>query len=99
MLRLSLDDGAISHKNQRYHKKFYVLFFQTSLFLLRLPLHFGLLLQGVGTYQKKLHVKTFPFSGINRGTQRCKGRKSRPSKLLSFVPNQRLPYKYGKRES
>jgi len=84
-------DGAISG---RCPKKYVIsYFFQTSLFLLRLPLLFGPLIQGEGTYLKKLEVKTFPFSSSNRGTQRCNGRKSRLSKLLSFVPNQRLPYK------
>ena len=54
---------------------------------------FGLLLLGKTTYQKKLDVKPSPFSSSNRGKQRCNDRKSRLSKLLSFVPNQRLPYK------
>ena len=31
-----------------------------------------LLIQGEGTYEKKLDTKTFPFSGSNRRTQRCK---------------------------
>jgi len=29
-----------------------------------LPAHFGLLLQGEGTYEKKLDVKTFPFNTL-----------------------------------
>ena len=92
MLRSSLDDGTISQKNQRYCKNVISYFFQTSLFLLRLPLHFGLLLQREGRNPIKLDVKTFPF--ISRGT--LVGHKDamvRKGKLLSFVPNQRLPYK------
>ena len=84
--------GAISHKSGRC-PKYVMYFFQTSLILLRLPLHFGLLLQGEGRNPIKLNVKTFLFSRSISGTQRCNGRKSRLSKLLSFVPNQRLPYK------
>ena len=60
LLVLSLDDGAISHKNQRYRKECY--FFQISLFLLRLR-HFGLLLQGEGTYPKKLEVNKVAMFG------------------------------------
>ena len=93
MLRSSLDDGAIIHKNQRCRKNVIPCFFQTSLFLFWLKLHFGLLLQGEGRNPIKLNVKTFLFSRSISGTQRCNGRKSRLSKLLSFVPNQRLPYK------
>ena len=37
---------------------------------------------------KKLNVKTFLFSSSNTETQRCNGRKSRLSKLLSLVQNQ-----------
>ena len=92
MLRSSFYDGAISHKNQRYRKNVISYFFQTSLFLLRLPLHFGLLLQGKGRNPIKLVVKILVEVQCISGTQRCNGRKSRLSKLLSFVPNQRLPY-------
>ena len=49
---------------------------------------------GKAHYQnKKLDIKTFPLSNSNSGTQRCNGWKSHLSKLLLFVPNQRLPYK------
>ena len=33
------------------------------------PLHFGLLLQGHGTFQKKLYIRTTSFSCTNRGHQ------------------------------
>ena len=45
-----------------------------------------------GTHQKKLDVKTFLFSSSNRETQRCNGRKSRLSKLLSLVQKQLQKY-------
>ena len=64
-----------------------------SLFMLWFPVRFGFLLHSEVTYLKKLDVKTFSYSSSNSGTQRCNGRKSHLSKLLSFVPNQRLPYK------
>ena len=51
------------------------------------------LLHGVGTYKKKLDVKTFPFSSSNRGNLSCNDRKNHLSKPLLFVSNQRLPYK------
>ena len=39
---------------------------------------------------KKLNIKSLAFSSSN---QSCSGRKSHISKLLSFVPNERLAYK------
>ena len=54
---------------------------------------FELLLQGEGAYPKKLDTKTSFFSSSNREFQSFNGWKSHLSKLLSFVPNQRLPYK------
>ena len=56
------------------------------------PSRFQLQLQGEGTYQKKLNVKTFPFSSSNRETQRCNSRKSHLSKLLSLVKKQLQRY-------
>ena len=58
--------------------------------MLRSKLH---LLHGEGAFKKKLDVKTFPFSSSNRGNQSCNDQKSHLSKPLSFVSNQRLPYK------
>ena len=49
-----------------------------------IPLHFRLLFQEEGTYQKKLYVKTFPFPSTNRGHQRYIGRKIQLSRPLSF---------------
>ena len=74
-------------------EKHHSIFVNIRIYCFECPSRFRLQLQGEGTYQKKLDVKTFLFSSSNRGTQRCNGRKSHLSKLLSFVPNQRLPYK------
>ena len=64
-----------------------ILFSQLFLFFaFECPSRFGLQLQGEGTYQKKLDVKTFLFcSSSNMDTQRCNGRKRRLSKWLSLV--------------
>ena len=62
------------------------------IFCFECPSRFRLQLQGEGTYQKKLNIKTFLFSSSNRGTQRCNGRKSRLSKLLSLVQKQLQKY-------
>ena len=42
---------------------------------IHIPLHFRLLFQEEGIYQKKLYVKTFPFPSTHRGYQRYIGRK------------------------
>ena len=57
------------------------------------PLRFWLLLQGEGTYKRKLDIITFPFSSSNRGTQRCNGRITPAKQNPLDVPNHRLPYK------
>ena len=48
------------------------------------PLHFRLLFQEEGTYQKKLYIKTFLFPSTNRGHQSFNGRIS-PSKQNPLV--------------
>ena len=61
-------------------------------FFFECPSHF-LLPTPRGSYiSKKLDVKTFLFSSSNRETQRCNGRKSRLSKLLSLVQKQLQKY-------
>ena len=57
-------------------------------FCFECPSCFWRQLQGEGTCQKKLDVKTFLFSSSNKETQRCNGRKSRLSKLLLLVQKQ-----------
>ena len=56
------------------------------------PSRFRLQLQGEGSYQTKLDIKTFFFSRSNREAQRCNGQKSRLSKLLSLVQKQLQKY-------
>ena len=56
----------------------------SNISLENIPLHFRLILQGEGTYQKKLHVKTFPFPSTNGGHQRYNGQRSHLSRPLSF---------------
>ena len=69
------------------------IFTNIRIYCFECPSRFQLQLQGVGTCQKKLDVKTFLFSSSNRGTQRCNGRKSRRlSKLLSLVQKQLQKY-------
>ena len=67
-------------------------FVNIHVFCFECPSRFWLQLQGEGTYQKKLDVKTFLFSSSNRGTQRYNGRESRLSKLLSLVQKQLQKY-------
>ena len=50
---------------------------------IHIPLHFRLLFQEEGTYQKKLYVKTFPST--NRGHQKYIGRTIQLSRPLSFA--------------
>ena len=69
------------------------IFTNIRIYCFECPSRFRLQLQGEGTYQKKLDVKTFLFSSSNRETQRCNGRKSRLSKLLSLVQKQLQKYK------
>ena len=52
---------------------------------IHIPLHFQLLFQEEGTYQKKLYIKTFPFPSTHRGYQRYTGRKIQLSRPLSFA--------------
>ena len=52
---------------------------------IHVPLHYRLLFQEEGTYQKKLYVKTFPFPSTNRGHQRYIGRKIQLKRPLSFA--------------
>ena len=66
---------------------------KTSLFMLWFPVRFGFLIHAKVTYLKKLDLRTFAFSRGNSGTQRYNDQISHQSKPLSFVPNQRLPYK------
>ena len=87
MLRLSLDDGAISHKCSHIHKMLCIpISFKPPYFCFN-SLYF------LDSYSKgKARIqKTSPFSSSNRGTQRCNGQKSRRSKLLSVVPKQKMP--------
>ena len=92
MLRWSVDDIAISHKNNAIIKMQTSKFFQTP-FLLRFPLRSWLLLQGEDITKKSNPWKTTTLSCTIRGHHQCNYRKSHLGWAASFVPNQRLPYK------
>ena len=77
-------------KNRCCCKKCYFLLLSNLLILALTPFTFWTPTPRERHISKKLDVKTFPISRSISGTQRCNGRKSRLSKLLSFVPNQRL---------
>ena len=72
------------------------IFTNIRIYCFECPSRFQLQLQGVGTCQKKLDVKTFLLCSSNRKTQKCKGWKSRLSKLLSL--DQKLLQKYNIRD-
>ena len=68
------------------------IFTNIRIYCFECPSRFQLQLQGVGTCQKKLDVKTFLLCSSNRKTQKCKGWKSRLSKLLSLDQKQLQKY-------
>ena len=60
---------------------------------LKLILLFRLVLEEGGLNQKKRNMWTTSFSCSNRRHQHCNGRCSHLGWPVSFIPNQRLPYK------
>ena len=60
------------------------IFTNIRIYCFECPSRFQLQLQGVGTCQKKLDVKTFLFSSSNRGTQKMQW-SEKPSKQTALT--------------